>query len=801
MILKKYKKHLFSIAVASALIGCGGGGSSSSDTTTSASGVVVDGYLDNATITLNGATTQTDANGAWSIPMSSFVTTENIISVTNGNDTASGGAFEGTMRSVYDADAVSNVTTPLTTLITSLVENNDITVDEATTTIANSLGLSEEILSQDPITLLQSSNDTEKTAAATALQQALIVQKLSEIIGNASSTDEDLKENVMSSVFDVVSSRLNTDTNTNFTTILNDVNTTIDTLKITYLEIADKLEAIKTTASYTVSEISNLDTNSFSTVNGLNTTEKNIESFTVQLETSAKEIAEADTAEEISTAKDSLSTLVSTISETIDTNTTAYIEDYSDNNFTTTDWTDETHTKNVDPNFDEVFVDTEVKRLDFVITPTRWQGMLDNMTTLYGEFGSTNMTTIGDFPTNGAIPIGIQIPEGVPTDMLDTNSTITTTDSDEDPIFVPTDLYYNGKQWYKIGARFKGNSSLESAWKAGILKLSFKLDFDEFENDYLDSNGDKMIKNQRFYGFKKFSLKNNYDDDSFLREKVAADVFRDAGVASSHTGFYNLYINHGNGSEYFGLYTLVEEVDGEVLDTQFSSDEGNLYKPEDEDGSQFIQGAFTESAFEKKTNEDDADWSDIEALFTALHDTTRTTDATTWRTNLESVFDVDTFLKYLAVNGVIQNWDTYGLMPHNYYLYNNPENGKLTWIPWDNNEALQDGKMGGSLTLDFSTLEANKWPLIEKIYADATYKAKYDTYVQDIIDNAFNTTTIQAKYDTYADLIKEYATSEVDGYTFLDTNSDNTSEFESAISTLKTHVEQRATAVATYLNQ
>ena len=40
----------------------------------------------------------------------------------------------------------------------------------------------------------------------------------------------------------------------------------------------------------------------------------------------------------------------------------------------------------------------------------------------------------------------------------------------------------------------------------------------------------------------------------------------------------------------------------------------------------------------------------------------------TWRANLETVFDTDVFLKYLAVNTVVQNWDTYGRMTHNYYL-------------------------------------------------------------------------------------------------------------------------------------
>ncbi len=179
-----------------------------------------------------------------------------------------------------------------------------------------------------------------------------------------------------------------------------------------------------------------------------------------------------------------------------------------------------------------------------------------------------------------------------------------------------------------------------------------------------------------------------------LREKVAGDVFRNAGLAGSHTAFYTVYVDYGDGPVYFGVYTMVEEVDDTVLDTQFADDDGNLYKPEGT-GASFAEGTFSEDVFVKKTNEDEADWSDILSLFAALHDDTRTTDPAAWRTNLEAVFDTDVFLKYLAVNTVIQNWDTYGRMTHNYYLYNDPDTGRLTWIPWDNNEALQEGKMGG----------------------------------------------------------------------------------------------------------
>ncbi|PQJ78866.1 CotH kinase family protein [Polaribacter porphyrae] len=429
-----------------------------------------------------------------------------------------------------------------------------------------------------------------------------------------------------------------------------------------------------------------------------------------------------------------------------------------DTDFVATDWTTDTHSKDADPNFDEVFKDNTVKRLDFVITKERWQTMLDDMTATYGAFGS------GGSGGQGLI------------------------DTDEDPIFVPGEVFYEGKQWYRVGLRFKGNSSLQSSWQNGILKLSFKLDFDEFEDDY------PQIDNQRFYGFKKFSLKNNYDDKSMLREKVATDVFRNAGLVASHTAFYTLYVDYGNGPQYFGLYTLVEEVDGTVLDTQFSDDDGNLYKP-DGNAASFANGTFNEDEYVKKTNEDEADFTDVSNLLSILHDSKRTTDAATWRSELDAVFDTDVFLKYLAVNTVIQNWDTYGLMTHNYYLYNNPDNNKLTWIPWDNNESLQTGKRGGALPLNFSSLNASEWPLIGYLYQDTVYKEKYDAYVKEVVDGAFNETTIQALYSSYESLIETYATSEVSGYTFLN----NSSEFQSAVNQLRSHVTSRKTAVDNYL--
>lgn len=418
-------------------------------------------------------------------------------------------------------------------------------------------------------------------------------------------------------------------------------------------------------------------------------------------------------------------------------------------------WTEETHSNKVDPNLEEVFSDTEVKRIDIVFSADEWATMIADMTSLYGE------------------PGGRPQPGGF---------------SDEDPVFVPANILYKDRTWNNVGVRFKGNSSLSSTWSSGNLKLSFKLDFDEFEDDFPE------IDNQRFYGIKKLSLKNNFDDKSLAREKVMADLFADAGMAVSHTAFYAVYVDRGQGPEYFGLYTMAEEVDDSVIKTQYENNDGNLYKP-DGTAAQFSEGSFDEDELVKKTNEDDADFGDVQALLAALHAPSRISDPEAWREGLDAVFDTDVFLHYLAVNGIAQNWDTYGRMTHNYFLYQAPETSLLTWIPWDNNEALQTGKRGGALPLDFANLDTETWPLIGFLYADPVYRERYDMYLQQTIDGPFSVASMHARYNAYETLLEPYADMEREGFTFLRSPND----FNSAFDTLRSHTTSRVAATTSYL--
>lgn len=496
-------------------------------------------------------------------------------------------------------------------------------------------------------------------------------------------------------------------------------------------------------------------------------------------------------------------------------------------------WTDKTHGKDADPDYAVVFPDNAVGRIDITISNSDWQAMMTdgNLVSAFGAFGSQKGTGTtgtgpdGGTPPGGTLPDGTTPPAGgTPPDGTTppTGGTMpdgTTPPADgslpegqtgqnggtlpdagamlemaENPAWVPCTLKCNGLTWNYVGVRFKGNSSLSSTWSRGIYKLPFRFEFDQFEDEY------PAIKNQRFYGFKTLSLSSGYNDNSLIREKVAGDIFRNLGVPAPRAAFYRLYVDCGDGagSKYFGLYTMVEVPDKPMLNSWFGSTDGNLYKPSGTTAT-FGSGALSEDDFDKENNTDEADYSDVNALYTAINDTS--SDAAAWKTGLEKVFDVDGFLRWLAVNTVIQNWDTYGVMAHNYYLYNN--GGKLAWIPWDNNESLK-GSDGGAnsrtLSLELDETSLAGWPLISRIIAQPDYLAVYQSYIDKTVTDYFNTATMSTVFQNAHSLVYNYVVGdegEQEGYTMLDSQD----AFISSVDTLNSHVTSRVDAVNSYLGK
>ncbi len=401
-------------------------------------------------------------------------------------------------------------------------------------------------------------------------------------------------------------------------------------------------------------------------------------------------------------------------------------------------WTPESHENGVPPDFATVFPDDVVQRIDLTINADDWAAMRAELSEGLGGGGGR--------------------PGG-------------TADVDFTPMWVEATLAFNGQEWRHTGVRFKGNSSLRDAFRSGGDKFPFKLDFDEWEDLH------PSVDNQRFFGFKQLNLGSNYKDSSFMREKVASDLFRAFGVPAAHVAFCEVWLDRGEGLRFIGVYSLVEEVDDTVYEEQFPDDEGNLYKP-DGDAATFALGTFDREELDLKTNEEDATYADVMALYDVLHDPARTSDEAAWMSELEAVFDVDGFLRYLAVNQVIQNWDTYGMMTHNYFLYG--DQGVLTWIPWDNNEALATtGRAPLSIELDEVGAD---WPLIRYLLDVDVYRARYYDLARQFVEEHFNAAEMTPLYDAHEATLNEVANRE-------------DARFNAAVEQLRSHAASREAAV------
>ncbi len=475
---------------------------------------------------------------------------------------------------------------------------------------------------------------------------------------------------------------------------------------------------------------------------------------------------------------------------------------------------DLSHSPDAPADYVKIFPDAKVNKIEIEILPENWKKITEDMTEMIGEFGSQKGLGGGSIGGSGQIPeqftapcvdkkirdvcegqgytgVCLEIAEKIVACLPENDAA----DHPENYVFFPKNpdwaecrVKFEDKIWEHVGIRFKGNSSLAQPWLSGMYKLPFKLEFDQFEDSYPE------IKNQRFYGFKKLAFGNNIYDSTYMRDKFASDIFRAAGVVTPMKSYYAVFVNYSGDLKYFGLYTVAELPDTPLLKSQFPKKGGNLYKPENI-GATFRE--FIEEDFAKENNEEENDFSDVKNMIAALN--SDRSDAAAWRSQLEKYLNVDSFLRWLAANVIIQDWDSYGNMPHNFFLYGDPaDNGKLNWIPWDHNMSL-DPYGGGGIVLTPSLEYVNeKWPLIRYLADDPVYFKKYVGFLREVLDKAYNPEKLKEKLTKEHDMIEIFVTGdegELPPYSVME----NFPEFENQFEWMLGYFDKQAAAIENFL--
>lgn len=285
-----------------------------------------------------------------------------------------------------------------------------------------------------------------------------------------------------------------------------------------------------------------------------------------------------------------------------------------------------------------------------------------------------------------------------------------------------------------VGFRTKGNLTLKSVASSDSDRYSFRVKLDKYE------------KGQNLLGLDEFVLNNMYSDPSYMREYLSYEALREIGADAPLASYANVYIN----GELFGFYLMVEAIDDSFLERNFGGADGNLYKQEQGSTLQYVEGSNYEKS-ELKVGSDESK-TDLKNFIQILNEMPEGEKG-----DIESVLDVDSALKYIAVNTVLGNYDSYnGNLAQNYYLYG--QNGKFTVIPWDYNMSI--GGFGGgnnqiTIPIDEPVLGVNmeSLPLINNLLAVEEYKEKYHGYIQELLDYLEN---FEERVTQLASIIRPY---------------------------------------------
>ncbi|MYC37612.1 MAG: hypothetical protein F4X66_11995 [Chloroflexi bacterium] len=286
----------------------------------------------------------------------------------------------------------------------------------------------------------------------------------------------------------------------------------------------------------------------------------------------------------------------------------------------------------------------------------------------------------------------------------------------------------DGETHTEVGVRKKGFLGSQSDTKPS-LKLRY----------------DKYVDGQSLGGvMERMTLNNSVQDPSMVNTCLAYQVFAAAGNPAPRCNFATVTVN---GKE-LGLYVHLEELKKPFLARHFDSAEGNLYEGTISDFTPEYRGTM-----EKKTNEDEDDWSDLDAVMSALLDPS---DA--GLEALGELVDLDRFLSFWATESLVGHWDGYAGDRNNYHFYREPD-GKFVFLPWgvDDTFHLKDdpNPFDNISEPPPSVLALSAIP--NRLYNIPEWRAKYAERLKDILETVWDEDELLASVDAMAAIVQQHA--------------------------------------------
>ncbi len=227
-------------------------------------------------------------------------------------------------------------------------------------------------------------------------------------------------------------------------------------------------------------------------------------------------------------------------------------------------------------------------------------------------------------------------------------------------------------------------------------------------------------------GRRKVLLSGSSQDPTYLRWKLASEMFLKVGLPAARIGFARVELNGRD----LGLYLSVEPTDKQFLKHRFGSSAGNLYEGSNND---------VVDPLELDSGRGPGSADILKALASACHEPDLDRR---WRL-LDASLDVRRFASFAAMEVLVCHHDGYSLDRNNFRIYQDPTSGRFVFIPhgmdliFDNPTAPLLGRWRGLVAHAFmETSEGRKLyreavvRSVESVYAGAPWPERIDEWAR-----------------------------------------------------------------------
>ena len=366
---------------------------------------------------------------------------------------------------------------------------------------------------------------------------------------------------------------------------------------------------------------------------------------------------------------------------------------------------------------------------------TEWQGLIDDMVLYNQQFGT--------YRSNNYRKVDV-------------------TYSTDDETFIIQD----------VGIRSKGNifsRQLPINGSGDVIPIHYVLKFNETFDTLEGTQEYEWLKKREVFDLEQLIFKwNRVNDPSYINELYSYRLFKEAGVIVPEMSLTKFVIRIDGVVVMEELYTVQEQMDEEFirrhLQDEPTKEVGDLFKVVYPGTLQPINPwqigvrdweSNYRPTYGKETNKEDTNYANLINFSTNLN----LYSGATLKSYLEANFDVDMFLRSLAVNVLVGNPDDYRGNANNYYLYFD-ENDYLSFLPYDYDNSMGVGWDGSPVFINYTIgndiyiwegdgfrEEVRNIPLVENILAFEEYQILYENYLESLINDGYFT------YDYYNQLV------------------------------------------------